>query len=72
MKHINATFDIENDLEEYKLRQILESIGAKYIKTLPNTEHLKDNETFKKLKASKRKSESNLYEFINKNRILNK
>lgn len=68
MKKLNATFDIENDLAEHQLRQTLEGFGAKYVKTLPNTDHLKDNETFKKLKVAKRKAESNLYEFINKNR----
>lgn len=68
MKRINATFDIENDLAEHKLRTILDSLGAKYIKTLPNTNHLKENKSFKNLLKSKKLAEENLYRFINENR----
>jgi hypothetical protein len=69
MKKLNVTFDIENDLAEHQLRHILEGMGAKYIKTLPETEHLKDNDNFKKLKKAKKQAEIHLYEFINNNRL---
>lgn len=68
MKRITATFEIENDLQEHQLRVYLEGIGAKYIKPLPNTEHLKDNPFYKQLRKVKKEAELNLYRFINKNR----
>lgn len=68
MKHLNATFEIQNDLEEHQLRIILEGMNAKYLKTLPNTEHLKDNTSFKKLYKAKKQAEENLWQFINNNR----
>lgn len=69
MKKLNATFEVENDLQEDKLRNILESMNAKYIKTLPNTEHLQENDSFKKLIKFKKDAENKLYEFINNNRL---
>ena len=66
-KKINATFEINSDLQEFNLVKHLEGIGAKYIKILPNTDHLKENKSFKALLKSKRDAESNLYDFINKN-----
>lgn len=68
MKKINATFEVENDLAEFKLRNTLSGLNAKYIKTLPNTEHLKEDSHFKKLLMSKKKAEENLYNYIDKNR----
>ena len=68
MKHLNATFEIENDLAEHQLRNVLKGIGAKHIKTLPNTEHLKENTSFKKLYKAKKQAEENLWQFINNNR----
>ena len=68
MKKLNATFEIENDLAEHNLRQVLEGLGAKYIKTLPSTDHLKENKAYISLRAAKRKAERNLYDFTNKNR----
>jgi hypothetical protein len=70
MKHLNATFEIENDLAEHQLRNVLESMNAKYVKTLPNTEHLKENTTYNKLLKAKKSASSNLYKFINENREL--
>lgn len=68
-KKINVTFDVSNVLEEENIRTHLESIGGKYIKTLPNTDHLKDNTHFKKFMKSKKDLEKSIYEFINNNRI---
>ena len=68
MKRLNATFDIENDLAEYKLREVLESMGAKHVKTLPNTEHLKDNVHYKALYKAERKAKESKSIFINKHR----
>ena len=68
MKRLNATFDIENDLAEYKLREVLESMGAKHVKTLPNTEHLKDNVHYKALYKAERKAKELKSIFINNNR----
>jgi hypothetical protein len=68
MKRLNATFDIENDLAEYKLREVLEGIGAKHVKTLPNTEHLKDNTHYKALYKAERKAKELKSIFINNNR----
>ena len=68
MKHLNATFEIENDLAEHQLRNVLKGMGAKYVKTLPNTEHLKENTSFKKLYKAKKQAEENLWQFINNNR----
>lgn len=68
MKHLNASFEIENDLAEYKLRQTLEAMGAKWVKTLPNTEHLKENKTFKDLVKAKKDAQLKLDRYINENR----
>jgi len=71
MKRINATFEVENDLQEHNLRNILEGINAKYVNTLPNTDHLKDNETFIKLVKGKRNAQLLLDRFTNENRCSN-
>ena len=68
MKKLNVTFEVNNDLEEDKLRTHLESIGGKYIKTLPNTEHLKDKANYKALSKEVTKAKDNLYTYINNNR----
>ena len=69
MKRLNATFEIENDLAEHQLRQLLEGMGAKYLKTIPDTEHLKENEHYKALRKLKKQAEDKVYEFINNNRL---
>ena len=68
MKKISAVFEIDSDLAEYKLRNHLDYMGAKYVKTLPNTDHLKDNTTFKKLVKAKKSAQAELSKFINDNR----
>lgn len=68
MKRLTATFNIESDLQEYQLRQTLEGLGAKYLKTMPSYEHLKENPHYKKMYKAKKEAEINLYNFIDKNR----
>lgn len=68
MKHLVATFEIENDLSEHKLRTHLEGMGAKSLRTLPNIEHLKENPTYKQLIKAKYDAQLNLDRYINANR----
>jgi len=68
MKKINATFNVENDLAEYNLRKILEGLGAKYVRTLPNTDHLKDNKHYIELYKVEKKAKETTLKFINDNR----
>ncbi|MCP4984910.1 MAG: hypothetical protein GY928_02240 [Colwellia sp.] len=68
MKKLNATFDIENDLEEHKLRNVLEGMNAKYVKTLADTDHLKNNTTYKKLLKAKKEAQLKLDRYVNDNR----
>jgi hypothetical protein len=68
MKKLNATFNIENDLAEDRLRTVLDGLGAKYVKTLPNTEHLKDDAYFIKLKKARKQADKYLYDYIIKTR----
>lgn len=63
-KLVNVTFEIENDFAEYQLRNVLEGMGGKYIKTLPNTDHLKDDLHFQKLIKSKKQAQQNLDNYI--------
>ena len=69
MKKINATFDAENDLAEHNIRKILEGLGGKYLKTLPNTDHLKEDKHFIKLSKDVRIAKDTLYKYINNNRL---
>lgn len=68
MKYLNCSFEIENDLAEHNIRTTLESMNAKYVKTLPNTDHLKEDKYFIKLKKDVKNAKDNLYNYINKNR----
>lgn len=73
MRTINFTVKIEdNDLTEHNLRTHLEGLFSDKsisIKTLPNTDHLKDNESFKKLLKQKRNAQLLLDRYINENRL---
>ena len=71
MKHLSATFEIENDLQEYQLRNALESMNAKYIKTLADTEHLKEDTSFKELVKAKKDVQLKIDRYINDNRECN-
>ena len=68
MKLLNASFEIENDLAEYNLRNVLKGMNAKYVKTLPDVDHLKENETYKKLIQAKMSAQLNIDRYINDNR----
>lgn len=68
MKLINATFEAENDLAEHNIRKILEGLNGKYIKTLPNTNHLKEDKYYIKLKKDVKQAKDNLYKYVNNNR----
>jgi hypothetical protein len=68
MKHLNATFEIPHDLAEHQLRQTLEGMNVKYMKTLPNTEHLKGKIGYKKLLKAKMDAQLTLDRYINEHR----
>lgn len=65
MKLLNATFEVDNDLIEHKLRIHLESIGAKYLNTIPNTDNLKEDANYKKLVKAKKDAQLQLDRYIN-------
>ncbi len=65
MKLLNATFEVSNDLTEHKIRTLLESLGAKYLKTIPNTDHLKEDANYKKLVKAKKDAQLHLDRYIN-------
>jgi len=69
MKLLNVSFEIENDLQEYNLRNTLEAMGGKYLKTLPCTDHLKDDKKFKALKKSAKLAKNNQHDYVNRNRV---
>ena len=68
MKILIATFQIDNDLAEYQLRNQLEYLDAKYIKTLPNSDFLKEDTHYKELVNQKKQAEINLYKYIDSKR----
>ena len=68
MKIIVATFEAENQLSEGRIWRELELLNAKSIKTLSNTNHLKDNVHFKRLIKHKYEAQRLLDNFINDNR----
>lgn len=68
MKLLNVSFEIENDLQEYNLRNTLEAMGGKYLKTLPCTDHLKDDPKYIAYKKSEKKAKNAKHDYINKNR----
>ena len=64
-KKINATFTVENKLQEYKLYNMLEAKGGKYLNILPNTDHLKEDENYKKLVKGKKDAQLHLDRYVN-------
>lgn len=68
MKLLNCTFEINNDLQEYQLRNELEGLNCKYIKTLPDTKHLKEDKHYKELYKQKKIAEINLYKYVDSKR----
>ena len=69
MKYLIATFEVENDLQEYNLRTKLEGMNVRFLKTSPDTEHLKDDPKYKELYKHKKQAEKNLYKYIDYKRI---
>lgn len=67
-KNINATFKVENKLQEELIRNKIEYLKPTHIRTFANTDHLKENESFKKLVKAKREAGLILDRFINDNR----
>ena len=70
MKLLTATFEVENDLAEHNLRNVLEGMNVKYVKTLPNTDHLKEDKYFKSLLKDKKQAQKNIDSYIDKNRCI--
>ena len=68
MKRLIVTFELENDLAEYRLRNQMDSMNAKYMTTLPCTDHLKDNIHYKELYKAEKKAKEIKSKFINDNR----
>ena len=72
MRKINITFLIEDsDQIEHQFKTAIESLAGNSLidyMVFPNTDHLKDNDTFKKLIKAKRQAGKNVDDFINKNR----
>lgn len=73
MRTLNFTLKIEdNDLIEHKVRSLLTSTFGDSlidIKTLPNTDHLKNDNHFLKLCKDKRNAQKNINSYIDNNRI---
>ena len=75
MRLINITFEIEDNIFiEDEFRNLIQSKFGGHIKgdikTLANTDHLKDNTHFKALLKVKRNAQLNLDRYINENREL--
>ena len=75
-RRLNITIEIpDNDLIQFNLEKLLYNIVGeekiKDLRVLPNTDHLKDNEVFRKLIKEKRNSRDEVDKFINNNRLCN-
>lgn len=72
MRTINLTIKFEDsDMVEHSLRTALQGLlgdSIVDIKTLPNAEHLQDDENYIKMKKLKRKHEKELYRYIDSKR----
>lgn len=68
MKRLIVTFELENDISEYRLRNQMDSMNAKYMKTLPCTDHLKENKHYKALRKAEKNAQDIRLNFINENR----
>lgn len=67
-KKVNATFIVENELQDEKLYNHLNGLGAIDITIFGNHDHLRENTTFKKLLKAKKDAGRELDRFINDNR----
>ncbi len=63
---INFTIECENnDLSEWNLREWMETYATpKYVKTLKNADHLKEDKYYKKLLKMKSDAQYNLDKYI--------
>lgn len=68
MKLLTATFEVPNDLAEHRLRNVLEGLNCKYIKTHPDTEHLKEDKVYLDLVKQKKIAEKSLYDYVDSKR----
>lgn len=70
MRYLNLTISCPDvDYIEHQLRASIESsFNVVSIKTLPKTEHLKENKKYKELLRQKKIANDNLYKFIDINR----
>ena len=68
MKTIVATFEAENSLAEGRIWNDLQSLNAKTIRTLPNTDHLKDDKTNITLIKAIKKAKDAHFDYVNNNR----
>jgi len=70
MRLINFTVECEDsDLSEHGLRQWMDdNVQPKYVKTLKNTDHVKDDKHYKKLLKSKKDLQKNIDDYIDSKR----
>ena len=68
MKLLNVSFEVNSDLEEHNLRVTLEALGAKHMKTLPDTSHVKDDKVYLEMYRKKKANEKALYKYVDSKR----
>ena len=67
---INFTVECDNtDFAEHQLREWMQTYAEpKYVKTLKNTDHVKDDKHYKKLLKSKKDLQKNIDDYIDSKR----
>ncbi len=70
MRLINFTIECENDdISEWNLREWMNKYATqKYVKTLKNADHVKDDKHYKKLLKSKKDLQKNIDNYIDSKR----
>ena len=58
----------DSDFAEYQLRQTMEAFSPKHIRTLPKTDHLKEDSNFIKLLKDKKQAQKNIDRYIDSKR----
>ena len=70
MKTVNFTIELNDEEEisqfEYWLR---EQVKVKYFRVLPNSDHLKEDITYKILRKLRKNADINLYNYIDNHRL---
>tara|TARA_R110000803_G_scaffold131141_7_gene198449 strand:+ start:2735 stop:2950 length:216 start_codon:yes stop_codon:yes gene_type:complete len=71
MRLINFTVEIEDDdMVEFALRKWMDAhVSPKYVKTLKNADHIKDDPHYKKLRKAKKDANNNLDNYIDKTKL---